>query len=147
MHHSCGFGHIYWRNPKWKTSFFVQCHAFDFHVALTKLWRCNKDYVNWIWIYFTYKVRQADTNTTKYSSTVFPHYCLKTRLSQVRKLSSFIKSLKIVMVLIVAKQWFLVTRLWMNQVLEVLRPRFRLSVNFKALFCDIRKTKSPLNHN
>ena len=22
---SCGFGHIYWRNPSWKTSFFVQC--------------------------------------------------------------------------------------------------------------------------
>ena len=22
---SCGFGHIYWRNTKWKTSFFVQC--------------------------------------------------------------------------------------------------------------------------
>ena len=21
---SCGFGHIYWRNPYWKTSFFVQ---------------------------------------------------------------------------------------------------------------------------
>ena len=21
---SCGFGHIYWRNPQWKTSFFVQ---------------------------------------------------------------------------------------------------------------------------
>ena len=21
---SCGFGHIYWRNPSWKTSFFVQ---------------------------------------------------------------------------------------------------------------------------
>ena len=21
---NCGFGHIYWRNPKWKTSFFVQ---------------------------------------------------------------------------------------------------------------------------
>ena len=20
-----GFGHIYWRNPQWKTSFFVQC--------------------------------------------------------------------------------------------------------------------------
>ena len=20
-----GFGHIYWRNPYWKTSFFVQC--------------------------------------------------------------------------------------------------------------------------
>ena len=22
---SCGFGHIYWRNPLWKTSFFAQC--------------------------------------------------------------------------------------------------------------------------
>ena len=22
---SCGFGHIYWRNPLWKTSFFLQC--------------------------------------------------------------------------------------------------------------------------
>ena len=22
---NCGFGHIYWRNPLWKTSFFVQC--------------------------------------------------------------------------------------------------------------------------
>ena len=22
---SCGFGHIYWRNSQWKTSFFVQC--------------------------------------------------------------------------------------------------------------------------
>ena len=24
---SCGFGHIYWRNPYWKTSFFVQWHS------------------------------------------------------------------------------------------------------------------------
>ena len=22
---NCGFGHIYWRNPYWKTSFFMQC--------------------------------------------------------------------------------------------------------------------------
>ena len=22
---NCGFGHIYWRNPEWKTSFFVHC--------------------------------------------------------------------------------------------------------------------------
>ena len=22
---SCGFGHIYWRDPPWKTPFFVQC--------------------------------------------------------------------------------------------------------------------------
>ena len=25
---NCGFGHIYWRNPQWKTSFFVQCTGF-----------------------------------------------------------------------------------------------------------------------
>ena len=24
---SCGFGHIYWANPLWETSFFVQCHV------------------------------------------------------------------------------------------------------------------------
>ena len=23
---NCGFGHIYWRNPSWKTFFFVQCY-------------------------------------------------------------------------------------------------------------------------
>ena len=23
---SCGCGHIYWRNPQWKTSFFVKCN-------------------------------------------------------------------------------------------------------------------------
>ena len=22
---NCGFGHLYWRNPWWKTTFFVQC--------------------------------------------------------------------------------------------------------------------------
>ena len=22
---NCGFGHIYWKTPEWKTSFFVQC--------------------------------------------------------------------------------------------------------------------------
>ena len=27
---NCGFGHIYWRNPYWKTSFFVQCY---FHIS------------------------------------------------------------------------------------------------------------------
>ena len=24
---NCGFGHIFWRYPEWKTSFFVQCHV------------------------------------------------------------------------------------------------------------------------
>ena len=27
---SCGFGHIYWRKPEWKTSFFVQCYHHQF---------------------------------------------------------------------------------------------------------------------
>ena len=26
---SCGFGHIYWRSPLWKTSFFVQCKSYN----------------------------------------------------------------------------------------------------------------------
>ena len=26
---NCGFGHIYWRNPPWKTSFCVQCSCLD----------------------------------------------------------------------------------------------------------------------
>ena len=47
----CGFGHIYWRNPQWKTSFFVQCAHQDisllkqcllvhkrFFVSLTNQW-------------------------------------------------------------------------------------------------------------
>ena len=29
---SCGFGHIYGRNPQWKTSFFVQCEVIKYEV-------------------------------------------------------------------------------------------------------------------
>ena len=32
----CGFGHIYWRNPSWKTSFFVQCYFHDNCECITK---------------------------------------------------------------------------------------------------------------
>ena len=34
---SCGFGHIYWRYPYWKTSFFVQCniwHGYYFSLEI-----------------------------------------------------------------------------------------------------------------
>ena len=31
---SYGFGHIYWRNPSWKTSFFVQCQKQNFYEFL-----------------------------------------------------------------------------------------------------------------
>ena len=34
----CGFGHIYWRNPKWKTSFSVQCF----------LWKLRKNMLNFL---------------------------------------------------------------------------------------------------
>ena len=33
---SGGFGHIYWRNPWWKTSFFVQCDLEQCKTYLTK---------------------------------------------------------------------------------------------------------------
>ena len=29
LYKSCGFGHIYCRNPWWKTLFFVQCRVFS----------------------------------------------------------------------------------------------------------------------
>ena len=34
-----GFGHIYWRNPKWKTSFF--CAVFSDKMVLIKCSKCN----------------------------------------------------------------------------------------------------------
>ena len=38
---NCGFGHIYWRNPWWKTSFFAQQPTFQ------PKWVCNvKELVN-----------------------------------------------------------------------------------------------------
>ena len=43
---SCGFGHIYWRNPWWKTSCFVQCYSItpviywpSIHCSLLYQWR------------------------------------------------------------------------------------------------------------
>ena len=30
----CGFGHIYWKNPQWKTSFFVQCKKVEYNENL-----------------------------------------------------------------------------------------------------------------
>ena len=36
----CGFDHIYWRNPQWKTSFFVQCY-----------WKKNDRFNNFVFIF------------------------------------------------------------------------------------------------
>ena len=43
----CGFGHIYWRNTKWKTSFFVQCGVYEKSIPLTLEENCLKVYQNW----------------------------------------------------------------------------------------------------
>ena len=34
---SFGFGNIYWRNPEWKTSFFVQCIEWNINLKWVKL--------------------------------------------------------------------------------------------------------------
>ena len=34
---NCGFDHIYWRNPLWKTSFFVQCKLNLSHPGFTEI--------------------------------------------------------------------------------------------------------------
>ena len=33
---SCGFGHIYWINPRWKTSFCVQCQFYVTNLLVSK---------------------------------------------------------------------------------------------------------------
>ena len=39
---NCGFGYIYWRNPKWKASFFVQCLTYFFNFSSTcYIWTKN----------------------------------------------------------------------------------------------------------
>ena len=53
---SCGFGHICWRNPQWKTSFFMQCwyilleRQFSL-VFLTTTLTSRSDYTTSIFIY------------------------------------------------------------------------------------------------
>ena len=60
----CGFGQIYWRNPWWKTSFFVQCTFL--------LWGLKQNYgfiqvmiekgcigTNWVKVWFINVVRCA----------------------------------------------------------------------------------------
>ena len=38
---NCGFGHIYWKNPQWKTSLFVQCYFNLGHHSLSRLEALN----------------------------------------------------------------------------------------------------------
>ena len=41
---SCGFGHIYWRNTWWKTSFFVQCNLYnDFRAIFDVLFQAYSE--------------------------------------------------------------------------------------------------------
>ena len=41
---SCGFGHIYWRNTWWKTSFFVQCNLYNgFRAIFNVLFQAYSD--------------------------------------------------------------------------------------------------------
>ena len=49
---NCGFGHIYWTNPLWKTSFFVQC---------TTLWWQEKSLV-FVWQLYLEKTRYLQSD-------------------------------------------------------------------------------------
>ena len=44
----CGLGHIYWRNPSWKTSFFVQCYKCRIYQVLAA-GRSQKGFDHQIW--------------------------------------------------------------------------------------------------
>ena len=58
---SGGFGHIYWRNPYWKTSFFVQCllHYPDDYQTSPYTQNANWTYIRPVstWIYYAAYVR------------------------------------------------------------------------------------------
>ena len=45
---NCGFGQIYWRNPLWKTSFFV-----EWTVGTTNHFWCYEVYFAWMWVDMT----------------------------------------------------------------------------------------------
>ena len=54
----CGFGHIYWRNPKWKTSFFVQCTLFTFFDWFHPCGWIKLTQAQYIWV-FSWNLVQA----------------------------------------------------------------------------------------
>ena len=68
----CGFGHIYWRNSKWKTSFFVQCCKLNFLYFENGIWVYREIY-NLIlvstWIDFG--------NTCSLSINLWNHFVLR----------------------------------------------------------------------
>ena len=62
---SLKFGHIYWRNPEWKTSFFAQCHlnrTSSFHAKLKNVINDN------IIIYFI--THRCDMSNLAFSLTL-----------------------------------------------------------------------------
>ena len=69
---SCGFGNIYWRNPEWKTSFFVYCHIFIFIIKLfLSVWEVlGKDF-------FPFDFNTDVSNNCGMSSLVSCTFCFK----------------------------------------------------------------------
>ena len=58
---SCGFGHIYWRSPQWKTSIFVQCNFLEYDQAENSS-VCRLHLQNKI---FKFSLRKISTNPNR----------------------------------------------------------------------------------
>ena len=67
---SCGFGHIYWRNPRWKTLFFVQWKFYFFNVNFLLPVFFPKIVKNLIWKNFSNQSVLSD-----YSDFASNRYC------------------------------------------------------------------------
>ena len=79
---NCGFGHIYWGNPEWKTSFFVQCEMcerFEFLTGpITVIVRSAYLFVNCLQ-WFCKKKFLCKSLLQKYFSLTWEKICFFTR--------------------------------------------------------------------
>ena len=81
---NCGFGQIYWRIPKWKTSFFVQCRkpCLEFSSNMKVFSRVpNKRIQHMLWL--------LDTSSENQSFESYPQECMF-QILFIRVLSHFL---------------------------------------------------------
>ena len=63
---NCGFGHIYWRNSQWKTSFFVQW------IELSKIRPIPEDtWYHWLITYIPKSMKKSESNAKQNAMKIF----------------------------------------------------------------------------
>ena len=91
---SCGFGHIYWRNPEWKTSFFVQWLIYQHSYEILIFWK--NDW--WVCASHISKNRRITSFTIKQNPFIYgimKHIFCSKFLRPVKDMQSFIPCVSI----------------------------------------------------